>query len=434
MTPVRVWLIHVLFAVIVTTLPSTASGQIDRGIEGPSRWIEHAYGMSLTAPADATWFEQTDDGALVKFVTPDPAKISVYIRRGEALTLPGVKSQAIREFGFLYPSAVTLVQDAEPVTIAGREGLGLFLLVPDDRRGDWVFGQVYTLIDPNTLAIYQLDSDAKDFDAALRTFQAMTASVSFADPGELDRQRTARIEAGRAWLETIGREQIKSALVPEQWLRITQGDKDVGYMRIRHSDEAQHVPPGTGVSVRSRIIDGQNTYDTEGTFFEADGHTVEFWTITTTLRAPEAQMQNPNAPPQPATQNWRQTGLRDGNAMEVSQETPSSIKNLPWKIPPFPYLSQVDVYVLPALLPRDKPTEMAFYSFYQNSQKLSLRTLRVEPLPGGSYRVLDRPTPDRAEQVALYSPTGRLIECRMPDGRTYRATTPQELKRIWGAL
>lgn len=432
MIPLRARLFYTICALIL--LPSAASAQIDRGVAGPSRWIEHAYGMSLTAPAGSTWFEQTDDGALVKFVTSDPAKISVYIRNGENLTLAGVKAKAINEFGFQFSTAVPLAQDAEPVTVAGREGLGLFMLVPDNQRGDWVFGQVYTLIDPNTLAIYQLDCDAKDFDNALPTFRAMINSVVFADPEALDRERTARIEAGRVWLDSISREQIKSALVPEQWLRITQGNKDVGYMRIRHSDEADHVPPGTGVSVRSRIVEGDSTYDTEGTFFEADDRAVEFWTITTTLRTPQTQAHAPNAPPLPPTQNWRQTGLRDGNAMEVSQETPSSIKKLPWKIPPFPYLSQVDVYVLPTLLPRDKPRELAFYSFYQNSQTFSLRTLRIEPLPGGSYRVFDRPAPDRAEQVATYSPTGRLIERRMPDGRTYLATTPQELKRIWGAL
>lgn len=120
--------------------------------------------------------------------------------------------------------------------------------------------------------------------------------------------------------------------------------------------------------------------------------------------------------------------------MEVSQETPTSIKKFPWNVPPHPYLSQVNMYILPALLPHDKPTELAFYSFHQNAHKLSLRTLRIEPLPGGSYRVFDRPTPDRTEQVATFSPTGRLIERRMSDGRIYLATTPQELKRIWGSL
>lgn len=433
MSRINALLVCVLFVWSAAAIPIAA--QIDRGAAAPSQWMEHAYGMSLTAPPDATWVQQTDDGALVKFLTHDPSTIGVYIRHSDTpLNLPGVKAKAIREFGFMYPSSVTLAQDAEPLKIAGREGLGLYLLVPDEKRGDWVFAQVYTLIDPDTLAIYQIDCDAKDFDNALSTFLTMIDSVRFEDPSELDRQRTARIEAGQTWLASINREKIKSALAAEQWLRITQGDRDVGYMRIRHTDEAQHVPPGTGVSVQSRIIEGTNTYDTEGTFFEADDRSVEFWTITTTLRVPDTSARAPGAPPQPATQNWRQTGLRDGNALEVSQESPSSIKKLPWKLPPFPYLSQVDAYVLPALLPRDKPTELAFYSFHQNSQKLSLRTLRIEPLPGGSCRVFDRPTPDRAEQVATYSPTGRLIERRMPDGRTYLATTPQELKRIWGSL
>lgn len=433
MNPIRVWLSCVLCATAVLTTQVTA--QIDRGAQGPSRWAEHAYGMSLNAPPGATWIEQTDDGARVKFITKDPSTISIYVRQANAeLNLPAVKTKAIREFGFIYPSVVTLAQDSKPVTIAGRKGLGLFLLVPDDKGGDWVFAQVYTLIDPKTLAIYQLDCDVKDFDVALKSFQAMLDGVVFADPTELDRKRTERINRGRAWLETIDRGRVKSAVLDEQWLRITQLGKDVGYMRIRQHDEADHVPPGTSVSVRSHILEGPNTYDTEAKFFEADDRTVEFWTITTTLRIPQSGAHNPDAPPQPDIQNWRQTGLRDGDAMEVSQESPTSIKKLPWKVPPYPYLSQVNMYILPALLPHDEPTELAFYSFHQNSRKLSLRTLRIEPLPGGSYRVYDRPTPDRTEQIATYSPTGRLIERRMNDGRVYLATTPQELKRIWGNL
>ncbi|GAB4192904.1 MAG: hypothetical protein Kow00105_06980 [Phycisphaeraceae bacterium] len=414
----------------------TVLAQIDRGLQGPSRWVEHAYGMSVVSPPGAQQIEQTDDGALVKFLTQDPATISIYIRKsGESeLTLPAVKDKALREFGFMYPSAVTLEQDAEPVTVAERQGLGLYLLVPDDKHGNWVFAQVYTLIDPHTLAIYQLDCDAEVYDRALTTFLNLIGSVRFADPMELDRERNQRIDTGRKWLDSLKREQIKAVLIPEQWLRIIQDGKDVGYMRIRQTNEKDHVPPGIGVAVQSRIVEGNNTYDTEGVFFEADDRTTEFWTITTTLRSSLQGPQTPGAMPTPPAQNWRQTGLRDGRALEVSQETPTRIKKLPWKLPPFPYLSQVDLYVLPALFPRDGYTEMAFYSFHQNAQKLSLRTFRIEPQPDGSYRVYERPTPDRPEQVATYSPTGRLIERRMTNGRVYLATTPQELKRIWGGL
>lgn len=433
MNPIRTCLGCVLSVSIL--LCTQAFAQIDRGIEGPSRWAEHAYGMSLDAPIGATWIEQTDDGARVKFITADPSTISVYIKRSENdLALPDVKTKAFSEFAFIYPSVVRLEQDSEPVTVAGRDSLGLFLLVPDDKRGNWVFAQVYTLIDPKTLAVCQLDCDAVRFDSSLKTFNQVLASVAFADPTELDRERTERINNAHTWLDSIDSKKIKSALIDEHWLRITQGGKDVGYMRIRQHDEAEFVVPGTSVEVRSHIIDAQNTYDTEARFFESDDRQIESWNITTTLRLPHNSMSPANAPPQPATQNWHQEGIRNGVEVKVSQESPTNIKEHSWNVPPYPYLSQVDMYVLPALLPHDNPTQLAFYSFHQNSNKLSLRTLRIEPLPGGSYRVFDRPTPDRVEQVATFSPTGRLIERRMSDGRVYLATTPQELKRIWGAL
>ncbi len=427
------WTVCWLIACIFITQPALA--QIDSGEQGRSRWQEHAYGMSLTAPPDAAWIEQVDDGASIKFITQERATISVFIRQSQnELILDAVKTKATNEFSFAYPSAVTMVQDQQPITVAERKSLGLFLLVPDEKQGNWVFGQVYVQIDPKTIAVYQLECNADVFDSSFKTFQTMLNSVTFADPAELDRERTERINNAKTWLDSINKDKIKGALIAEQWLRITQNGKDVGYMRIRQHDEAEHVPPGTSVAVRSHIVDGPNTYDTEASFFESDDRVVEFWTITTTMRIPQRVIHGTNTTPETVTQNWRQTGLRNADGMEVQQETPTSIKKLPWKIPPYPYMSQVNMYILPALLPHDKPTELAFYSFHQTSHKLSLRTLRIEPLPGGSYRVFDRPTPDRTEQVATFSPTGRLIERRMTDGRTYLATTPQELRRIWGGL
>ncbi len=399
------------------------------------RWQEQAYGMSLDIPADSTYHEQTADGALIQFLTQDPATIGVYIRRSQnELTLEGIKDKAVRELGFRHPSAVTLTQDADPVTIAGRAGLGLFLAIPDEQQGDWVYGQVYALIDPTTVAVYQLNCNVSEFDAAYKTFKTLIDSVSFAAPAELDRLRTERITAGQVWLESINSEKIKSALIPEQWFRVTLEGKDIGYMRVRHHDEADHVPPGTSVAVQSRLVEGENIYDTEGQYFESDQRVDEFWTSTTTLKLPQTAAYNPDAPPQPMTQNWRQTGLRDGHAMEVSQETPTNIKKYSWMTPPQAYLSQVNQFVLPALLPHDKPQTLAFYAFDKDARKLSLRTYQIQPMPGGSYRVFERPTPDQAQHVATYSPTGRLIERRLPDGRVILATTPQELKRIWGAL
>ena len=424
------------FILLVTALcASTAAAQIDRGLAAePTQWTDHAYGMSLTPPPKSKWIEQTDDGALIKFQRPPATLISVYIRKAESeLDLPGVKDKALREFAFGYPTAVTMEQDAKPINVGKRDALGLFMLVPEDKRPDHVFAQVYTLIDPNTLVIFQLECDAQDYDAAFKRFKAMLDSVSFADPAELDRVRNERIKAGKAWLDTIDRQKIKDTLIPEQWLRITEAGKDVGYMRILQHDEAGHVPPGTSVQVNSRIVDGNRHFDTEAKFFEADDRTVEFWTIATTMRTATNAPQTPGAPP-PDKLNWRQSGLRDGDNIEVSQETPTSIKKYPWKRPPFPYVSQVNLYILPALLPHDKPNELAFYSFNQDSVSLSLRTLRIEPLANGAYRVHDRPTPERPEQVSTYGPTGRLIEQRMTDGRVYLATTPQQLKQIWGKL
>jgi len=433
MTKPTPWLTCVLSVLCLSAQSALAQAETDPS--NPTRWSEQAYGMSFTPPSGWVMVEQTDDGAMVKFLSRANTTLSVYIRKSNsALELTAVKRKALQNFAFLYPSALPLKQDQDPIRIADRQGIGLYLVTPDPKQGDWVFAQAFMLIDPTTLAIFQLDCDAVGLDQANSTFKDMLESVRLEDPVELDRARSVRLQRTKDWLDSIDPEQIKTAIVPEQWLRIVQGDKDVGYLRVRRFDEDNHVPPGNSVHVQSHIVQGGNTYDTEGSYFEADDRSVEFWTITTTLRAETAAIHSPGAPPQPKIENWRQTGLRDGDRIEVSQETPTNIKSFPWTKPPASYLSQVDLFNLPAMLPHDQPTELAFYAFHPVARKLSLRTLRIEPLPGGGYRVFDRPTPDRAEQIATYDHNGKLLERKMPDGRTYHATTAQELKRIWGTL
>ncbi len=435
MTAGRMCLTCVLSMLTLGLACVSASGQAQSATDQAARWSEQAHGMSLTPPPGAAEGESVGDGALVRFLIQDSAKISVFIRRTTTpLNLKAVKDKALREFSFAYPSAVAMAQDTQPISPAGRQGIGLYMLAPDDQSGDWVFAQVFMLIDQTTLAIFQLECGADSFDSSQSAFADMIDSVDLADPAELDRVRSKRLTAGQAWLDSLTTEQIKQAAVPERWMRILRDGKDIGYLRVRQTDEAEHVPPGIGVSVRSRIIDGNNTYDTEGTFFEADDRSVEFWTITTTLRSEQTGVRDPDAPSLPNTQSWRQTGLRDGDRIEVSQESPGSIKKLPWTKPPTAYLSQVDLFALPALLPRDQPAVLAFYAFNRNAHKLSLRTLRIEPMPEGGYHVFDRPTPDSAEQVATYDRYGKLLECVMPDGQTFIATTPREIRRLWGVL
>jgi len=427
------WLTCVLLVLCLPARP--AQSQTEPDPANATRWSEPAYGMSLTPPPDSAKVEQTGDGALVKFLSRDNLTVSVYIRKANSdLDLPAVKKKALLEFAFIYPSSLPMQQDQDPVSIAGRDGIGLYLLSPDPKQGDWVFAQAFMLIDPTTLAIFQLDCDAVGFNHANNTFKDMLKSVRLTDPQELAKARALRIQNAKVWLDSIDSAQVKSAMVPKQWLRIVKGDKDVGYLRIEHFDEDKHVPPGNSVHVQSRIVEGNSIYETEGSYFEADDRSVEFWTITTTRKSETTVTHNPDAPPQPDIDNWRQTGLRDGDRIEVSQETPTNIKSFPWTKPPVAYLSQVDLFVLPALLPHDQPTELTFYAFNAISRKLSLRTLRIEPLAGGGYRVHDRPTLDRAEQVATYDHNGKLLKRKMPDGRTYLATTSQELKRIWGTL
>src|SRR5690606_28074650 len=117
----------------------------------------------------------------------------------------------------------------------------------------------------------------------------------------------------------------------------------------------------------------------------------------------------------------------------VHRQSPTDIKDLSWQMPTQGYLSQVELLLLPALLPHDQATEMAFYAYYADEGRLTLRTFRVQPLGDGRYQVHDRPAPDRMEGTSVYDAQGRLIQRQTVNGLLIVPAQPEQIQQIWRA-
>ncbi|MEE9211267.1 MAG: hypothetical protein V3U29_01300 [Phycisphaeraceae bacterium] len=413
----------------------------DDSVLREQRWREQAYGVSLRPPVDARLSTAGKGDGLLRIDGFGRYVIKFDLKHSDnPLDMDGLVRRAMMQITFVSPNAILLAEaEARP---AGRPGAILYFKIPDDDRGPWVLGQAFMKLDPTTFAILRLETESRFYEAVRPVFEAVFNSFAVDSPADLDRQRDQLIRRGQAWRDAIGPARLHAALVDDQWFRILENDKDIGYVHIRQQAATEVDLPGVRVDVQARILADNRAYDSLSNFFCSDDDTTEIWSIKTTVRplTPEARL-TPATPD--GSQSWAETGLRANqivrigdrnevvNVITVSRESPSSVTEDKWDRPPHAYISLGWVYAMGPLLPHNEPTEMAVYAYSPNTGKVVLRTERIEPASDGSYKVYSRPSPEIGEQITEYDAEGRFIRRTYPNGRIMERTTPAEIEARW---
>lgn len=423
-----------LCLLVVTCLGPRAWGQA-QNLLASQRWQEHSFGLSLLPPANFKRLEPPADGALVTFIDPAPTTISVFVHQAdEHLTFEALKQQAIFNITLGIGEALPTVD--EEIRPAGRPGRLIYFGIRDSTGQPRMFGIAMVRIDPTTVVSLRFETSADEFEQGRAIFEAVLDSIELADPRDLDRIRTAWIKAGQRWHNGIKRDDLKQAMRGEQWLRVINREKqDVGYARIRHRLDTMMGIEGIHVAIASRIVVGADSYDTESFFFESNDGSVEVWSVRTAKRSLDPrQPQLPSNAPGGGPQGpvvVTETGIRSGGKITVKREAPGDIDNHEWPTPPNGYLSQVEIQLLPTLLPRNRQHEFAFYTYNSSDSSIGLRTVQVYPMESGGYVVRQRPAPDRGEQISTYDRSGHLVRRQMPNGLTMVPASAQEMRLIW---
>ncbi len=399
------------------------------------RWQESEFGLSIREPNGAERYDNPADGSLVRFVDPGLYNVSLDIRTSEEpVELETIKTKAIQQFSILYPSSVLADDPRAEIRPAGRPGMRLIFVVPDDTEGDWMRAQVFTKIDPFSFAMLQMEFRADQHERLLPLLDALIDSMELEDPEQLDRQRKALIEMGEATLATLREQDMSELLEPERWYRIVEEGRDVGYARVteRQVTDAGLGLPGVRITRLTRIYIGRNAFDTKSEWFESVDGTAELWSIRTTQRDGQADRRGlPPAGASGGSRSWAETGLRSDDLITVSRETPTSIDRHDWQRPETAYVSQVALRLLPRRLRVAQPLRFGFYAYDSGEQSMTLNVIEATPLADGGVRVSWRPTVNHPPRVSTYDAHGRLVRREMPDGRAWLAADRDQVLRRW---
>lgn len=307
---------------------------------------------------------------------------------------------------------------------------------------------------------------------AVSTFAKVLDSVKLIDQTKLVEDQNQRLFRTRALFVNLTEPRVRAALVPEQWLRLIQDGKDIGYSYVVE-EEAQGLPgknernPAGGtngfrVGVRSRSYPGKGdqvdaatwmwvSFDRKheiwsnraqmdsngkrtkvGEFGSSDRQTVRYRDESVGLgeKRPDGSV------------DQAQPGVRQGEEyklMVTQVDTPGASGPVNRDLPPF-YLPQAIAQILPRLLPRNEPKTYLFASYVGEQRDVVKRFIDVGveqevKLLDKTFRAIpikDRIGLEGVATIHYVSPDGRYLGSENKESKVViLPTTAEFLQQKW---
>lgn len=401
-------------------------------------WSDPYLGIAFREPTAQQAISYTSDDDLALF-TGAGFKLRVRTSTSrQPMTIEQVKKQAIQQFSIAAPSSAILADDRPIQPISERPTTRLYFVISDGRTTPWVRGQVLVLLDTTTLLIFELDCDQKQIDRYRDMLEQVAGSLKVVDRKALALQRDAHFQTGAQVVSQLTFKAMAGMVKPQQWMRIVDGRRDVGYLRIKQGRDTQLKQAGMATSINSRIFVGPTMFDTSRDYFLADDMKTEIWSIRTTQRNQgpsnaRPQPGRPGQPGEPTKRTWAETGVQSAGRISVTRErsTHVGVDEDSWQVPPSVYLSQVQAQFIHHVLPTDREQTVAVYAYDSNAKTLGLRLYIIKPMDGGVVRITLYPAPMRPPQIWTMTTDGKLLKRRMGDGREMIPAEPMEIARQW---
>jgi hypothetical protein len=317
--------------------------------------------------------------------------------------------------------------------------------------------------DPN--ADPQVHQAVAQFNASVETFKLL-------DQEDIRNEQNERLFATRALFVNWSPAKVTATLNKQQWFRIVQNGKDVGFSYIVEetandlprktiTPKSTPQPLGFRVGVRSRLMgEAGQLIDTESWFWTSFDREQETFSNLVVFNAPgatkeyaleRAMMQRVKALIQPADDNnadpqvirperatlnvWINPRQKDDPTVAAAATLVPLEKQLPkW------YLPQALGYLLPRLVDRTEPKQFLFASYVSDAREVMSRYVDVLPAAEVKFNgksviaiaVKDRIGYEGTPTYHYFSPEGAYLGSATPEsGAMVLPTDEATLKGIW---
>jgi hypothetical protein len=244
------------------------------------------------------------------------------------------------------------------------------------------------------------DNATEEEKAAVATFTAVVDSMKFADRTDIRTDQDERLFRTRTLFVNWTPARIQRALAPEQWLRIVQNGKDVGYTYLIEETAERGGHKGVLIGARTRLKpDGADSkaaqVDQESLLFSAFDRKYEEWSNATQTTSPEGrQVQTEIGTSNQTERMVLDPDLKPGDVKAKDEQQPPVRKEESYKLavtytgrlstppvqrdlPPW-YLNQAMGHLLPRLLPLTEPKGYLFASYVSDRREVIMRYVDVQ--------------------------------------------------------
>lgn len=428
------WLVALaLLAVVTSTAAATAE-----------TYRDPVYGFAFDLPRGAVAESRPGEGLLARVDLPAGASTVWAIQESEQdLEIETLADSARQRLLGTLTTAVPIERPGEPPAMGGQEGALFYLAVDRREQDDQVVGFAIVRMAPRRFLTVRLTAPADVFERVRRDFEFMLDTLTFTDPQMLYRARETRLRLGHRRVTEPDRRRLLERVEPEQWYRILQDGRDLGYVRLTFKLAREFGLPGFRVVLVETIRAERGRVDRTSSFFASFDGTTELWSVRQTQRTPHARPGVPGG----ATRSWAQTGLRsnvtldDGseiNRLEVTRELPSGkVEALSWPTPGAAYLGLADRYLLEpawaiaAASAREAAREpFAVYGYDPKRFDMGYRSIVPQWRDDATVALQVRASPLAAAETRIYDAAGRRLAWTR-GAQTLRRSTQAELETIW---
>ncbi|MCB9837953.1 MAG: hypothetical protein H6813_01310 [Phycisphaeraceae bacterium] len=352
--------------------------------------------------------------------------------------------------GKVVGSGSRIISRDRGLLIGDRPADRFYAAVSKIEGGELITG--YTIIHtaPGQFAVFQLDTTDGVFEDARAITERAIATARFRDPGAIAVERKAGLDAGESFLAALTPEDYRSALhadpvlyrvyrpavsgsssdaeeVAFQFISMREGFRgELDPRKPKARWTAIDEEAGYIVSVHARVLNKPSIIESESIFFLRMDRESEAWAIRMLVKEGDKET------------GWTETGIREGDDIKVTVDVPASTPIInQWRKPAIGYLSQVEAYLLPALLVNARAIDpMQFYQYQTTGTDIALRSDQLELAPDSQperprWTLITKRTEDAEEDRVILDGDGGIVRKELGTGLVVTPIAREDLDRLW---
>ena len=446
--------VGVLAGNVIAFQDATSEKDIDWSARGLSeRVVElESVGLSMHLPVESTYTLKPQSTRRLEVVAKDSswiAAIDIQRTGDDGVTVAQIADETIKTN--MRKGIYGSVPERASLSIKGKSAERLIIKIRP-QQGQEEVNAMYTIFkpQPKTFVIYKVWTKVSHAEKVFELHRTVVESFEFSNPTNLAERRHEETTLTVDALNKLDRSAYERMIVPTQWYRVFNKDKDgneheIAYYRIHeeigmlgavnHPEDQQAFDStereeGLLTTLLSRYLlkpDGSTYADIVTASWMSLDRTRERWSIRSAQ-----YVSNEKTGRYQLANKSTVTGDRRGDATQVVLDfPPSPVDTVQIQTPKRAYVNQAEQSMLYRIL---KPWQKATYGMYLYEPQVQKLTYRTETIAPGKPTVSQsRRMKDAKANTVTLNDDGTIARIVMANGNVTVPIDPEDLLQLWQA-